>query len=191
MTSSPDPGYRPSYVLHSIPLFSNLEPAELEAVLAVAESFHVNAGHRLCEQGKPGDCMYVIEVGKANVRAKNERGKVVPIANLGPGDIVGELALIDSRPRSADVIAATTLRGYRIDRRRFRQLRAKEHPAAYKITKQIAVTVCGRLRRVNENVASMVGGVPMPTNPERPSKPPEEEVKRSFWKNLLGKFGGG
>lgn len=176
--------------LRGIPLFSDLEPAELNAVLDIAEPFQFGAGHRICEQGKPGDCLYVIEVGKAKVKARNDRGKIVPIANVGPGDIIGEIALIDLQPRSADVIASTTVRGYRIDRARFAQLRAAEHPAAYKITRRIAITACSRLRRVNENVSQLVGGVPINAAPQAAAVP-KVEAGRSFWKNVLGWFGGG
>ena len=146
--------------LRYIPLFADLDDSERRAVLAIATQFQVGKGHYLCEQGTPGDAVLVIEQGKARVKITDAQGKSSQVAMLGPGDVVGEMAFLDAQPRSADVVAMTPLSGYSIPIDRFNQLRAGQHPAAFKIMRRLALTVCGRLRKVNERVSQLIAGAP-------------------------------
>jgi CRP/FNR family cyclic AMP-dependent transcriptional regulator len=140
--------------LKQIPLFSDLAPDEIVDVLRIARVVTFAPGKLLCTRGEQGDCAYVIEQGEAAVRAVDEHGKLVVIARVGAGEILGELALVDGHPRSADVVAVTEVRGYRIDRVEFDALRRAMHPAAFKMLRRIAITVSDRLRDVNDAIAA-------------------------------------
>ena len=74
----------------------------------------VPAGSVLFETGAPGDVLYVILSGKVEIRIG---GKVVE--SVGEGGVVGEMALIDRSPRSADAVAASEAVVVSIDERRF------------------------------------------------------------------------
>lgn len=63
------------------------------------------AGEVVFEEGSTGRQMYVVSTGRVNV-LQHADGRLVQIGSLGPGDIFGEMALVDDRPRSATVIAA-------------------------------------------------------------------------------------
>jgi CRP/FNR family cyclic AMP-dependent transcriptional regulator len=135
-----------------IPLFSDLSPEEIVDVLRIARLVSFEPGALLCARGEQGDCAFVIEEGEAAVRAVDEAGSPVVIARVGPGEVVGELSLVDGHPRSADVIATRALRGYRLDRAELDALRRAMHPAAFKILRRIAITVSDRLRDVNDAI---------------------------------------
>jgi len=82
------------------------------------ELVHLPAGERLFAEGEPGDhVMYVLVAGTADIVV---RGKVVEHVELGA--ILGELAVIESQPRSATVIATSESTFARIDEKRFRFL---------------------------------------------------------------------
>jgi CRP-like cAMP-binding protein len=74
----------------------------------------VPAGETIVREGEPGDVMYVLLEGEVDILA---RGRV--INHLQPGDMFGELALIDSRPRSATAVAVTECKLAMVDQRRF------------------------------------------------------------------------
>jgi CRP-like cAMP-binding protein len=90
--------------LRTIPGFDVLSNAELEELAATADRTIVMAGAQLVTQGGRGLECFVLADGEAEVR----RGDQV-IARIGPGTVVGELALLDATLRNADVFAVTDL----------------------------------------------------------------------------------
>jgi CRP-like cAMP-binding protein len=74
----------------------------------------VPAGETIIREGEPGDVMYVLLEGEIDIAV---HGRV--INHLQPGDMFGELALIDSRPRSATAIAVAECKLAMVDQRRF------------------------------------------------------------------------
>ncbi|MEO7555785.1 MAG: cyclic nucleotide-binding domain-containing protein [Acidimicrobiales bacterium] len=103
--------------LAGIALFEGFSPAELHRVAELVEEADAQAGAVLTEQGKPGQECFVIVTGEASVDVGTHR-----VATLGPGDLVGEMALIDNQPRSATVRAVTPMRLLALDATRFRTL---------------------------------------------------------------------
>jgi MFS family permease len=91
-------------LLHGVPMFQPLPLPAIEQLARGLEPVHVPAGQRVFQQGDPADRFYVIETGQADVVGD---GRL--IANLGPGDGFGEIALLRRVPRTATVQAATEL----------------------------------------------------------------------------------
>lgn len=77
-------------------------PAAFEIFRTVDSVERLAAGDVIFSAGDPGDCMYVVREGTVTIHADG-----LPIEEVGPGGIFGELALIDSAPRSATATAAT------------------------------------------------------------------------------------
>jgi CRP-like cAMP-binding protein len=137
-----------------LPLLRDLGPDEIVDVLRIARVVRFAPGDKLCTRGERGDCAFLLEQGSASVRIADGAGRAIEVARVGPGEVLGELALVDGHPRSADVVALTEVRGYRIDRSEFDDMRRALHPAAFKILRRIAITVSDRLRDINDAIAA-------------------------------------
>ena len=75
---------------------------------------HFQAGATICVEGEPGDVMYVILDGEVEIRVGGRF-----LTTIGPGEIFGEMALIDSTARSATVVAKSDCRLAPVDEQRF------------------------------------------------------------------------
>jgi CRP-like cAMP-binding protein/flavin-dependent dehydrogenase len=97
-------------------------------------------GDILCRQGEHGDRMFVIQSGHADVVCE-EGGQEVQVGQLGPGDLFGQMAIVDKRPRSATVRARGKTRIMTLDKRAFLR-RVHEDPSlAYKLLDDMSRTV--------------------------------------------------
>jgi CRP-like cAMP-binding protein len=86
--------------LARIPLFERLAAGELDSVAERTREEQVDAGTEVIRQGDPGATFYVITAGALEIRID---GRAVNV--LGPGDFLGELALLFGAPRNASAIA--------------------------------------------------------------------------------------
>lgn len=100
-----------------------------------------SAGHRFFEQGDTGEEMWVVVEGEVDIIL---RGKLLEA--VGPGGIFGELALIDHRERSADVVAKTDVKVAPIDQKRFLYL-LRNHPF---FAIEVMKIMTDRLRRFDD-----------------------------------------
>ncbi len=123
-------------LLASVPLFAACSQKELQAVAKAAGEVELPAGRVLCEQGSPGHEAFVILDGSAEV-SRNDK----PVATLGPGACVGELALLDRGPRTATVVAGTDLTVLVIGTREFAALVDKVPSIARKLLQSLAARI--------------------------------------------------
>jgi CRP-like cAMP-binding protein len=103
--------------LRGLAFFEGFTDEELDRVAALADEVDAESGAVLTEQGKPGQECFVILEGSANVYVGSDH-----VATLGPGTIVGEMALIANRPRSATVVAEGPMRLLSLHTGEFRTL---------------------------------------------------------------------
>ncbi|HEX7400435.1 MAG TPA: cyclic nucleotide-binding domain-containing protein, partial [Candidatus Limnocylindrales bacterium] len=90
--------------LRRIPLLAGLDDAELGRLAAVAETVELAPGAVIIREGDTGDSLFVVLAGELAVTKRS--GKVdVPLAVVGPGEVQGELAVLEGRPRTATVRA--------------------------------------------------------------------------------------
>ncbi|MCA1635596.1 MAG: cyclic nucleotide-binding domain-containing protein [Acidobacteria bacterium] len=90
--------------LHSVMLFSALQPEELEELASVCKSEAYAAGAVICAEGDRGDDVFVILEG--NARVVRGRGVAASLVSLErAGSVIGEMAVLDPAPRAATVIA--------------------------------------------------------------------------------------
>ena len=87
-------------VLSAVNIFSETPRAALAFIAPLLEEVTVAAGETVIERGEMGDAMYIIERGRMMVH-DGER----ELNTLGPGDVFGEMAVLDPEPRSASVTA--------------------------------------------------------------------------------------
>src|SRR5262249_32465726 len=101
-------------LLRSMPLFAALPAPAREGVARALEALAVRAGPLLIRTGDEGDRFYAIASGEVEV---SQHGTVV--ARLGRGGALGEIALLEEIPRTADVRAVTDLRLYALEKEPF------------------------------------------------------------------------
>jgi CRP-like cAMP-binding protein len=96
-----------AHMLRRVDFFSPLTVGDMDQVLPYIMSETFAPGENIFAQGEPGDAFYIVETGKVEVWLKRgffSFSKMV--AQLGPGDIFGEMALISTDPRNATVTCA-------------------------------------------------------------------------------------
>ena len=94
-------------------------------------------GEVIIRQGDPGDCMYVIQEGKAEV-LREANGMEVQLAVLNEGDFFGEMAIFDHEVRSATVRAAGEVRVLTIDKRTFLRRITEDPSVAFRIVEKMS-----------------------------------------------------
>jgi CRP-like cAMP-binding protein/Zn-dependent protease len=103
--------WQQSAELAALPPFSHLGPDELRLLAARGSWLNVAPGEVLMSQGEPGDAFYVIESGQLDVIENGMR-----VRTCGPGEYVGEIALLFDTPGTATVQTTTSAHLYRLDR---------------------------------------------------------------------------
>jgi len=131
--------------LAEVPLFSSLSKKELRLISQLATYLEEPAGTVLVQEGKAGHEFIIVLDGEIEVR----KGDQV-IATRGSGSYIGEIALIDHRPRTATVVAKTPVKIEVIGQREFAGLMA-EVP---ELSQQILATVARRLADLDEKAGT-------------------------------------
>src|SRR5437588_8169703 len=90
--------------LRELPLFAGLPDEALESIRARVRKRAFSSGSYIITADMPGDAVYVVLSGTVKIKVDQADGKEVIVAILGPGSLVGELSVLDSSSRSADVL---------------------------------------------------------------------------------------
>src|SRR5882757_9549235 len=93
--------------LESCKLFSSLSPDELAALKRVTREASFADGKEIFREGDAGDALYVVKSGRVQISAVIGEGERQVLSRVPPGDVFGELAIIDNQPRSATATAET------------------------------------------------------------------------------------
>jgi cAMP-dependent protein kinase regulator len=124
-------------VRHSA-ILSGVEAAKRAALIASFETRHFERGTRLVEQGQDAGQLFLIASGSVQVRGRDAQGEQVVLAQLGPGEVVGEISLVLRRPAVADVVALHPTIALVLSREQFHES-VREHPTLLRELYDIAV----------------------------------------------------
>lgn len=116
-----------AHALRGVPLFREVAAQDLLTIWDCLGEVEIPAGALVCQRGEPGDRFYVIKSGTVEVRLGLEEAGF-PIRRLGAGDFFGEIALLTSAPRSADVVALEETVLWILERSDFEKLLATSLP---------------------------------------------------------------
>ena len=133
-------------LLRGTPLFAVLKPAELDHLVGFALERRFAKGRTIIEHGSEGSSMLVLATGRARVTAAAPNGKEVTLSILGPGMTVGEMGLLDGKPRSATVSAMDDCLTLVIERRDFLPFLHENGDLALRLLG----VLCDRLRQTNQ-----------------------------------------
>ena len=103
--------------LKAVPLFQGMTDQALEAVAALANEVAIADGATVTREGDPGDSFFVIVDGRLRISRHGET-----IRDLGPGEFLGEISLVDGRPRTATAVAVGPVNAIVIERPAFLEL---------------------------------------------------------------------
>src|SRR5215471_4367233 len=109
-------------LLRRVWLFSGLDENELASIAAVARERTCQKGEVLVRQGDSSGDLFSVVQGRLKVGSVAGEGAEVLLSVVGPGDVFGEIALLDEEPRSATVVAAEPCRLLVVPRAAFRPL---------------------------------------------------------------------
>ena len=115
------------------------------------ERVNVAEGEYLFEEGNPGTAAYLILSGEVEVRTGTHTTAPRTVTRLGKGEVVGEMSLLDSRPRTAAALAVTEVEAIRVSRFAFRARLDEMDP----IMRSIMKTLVKRMRVVNREVGDL------------------------------------
>lgn len=138
-------------LLAGAPLFAGLDGKSLEELAAGSVRRSYGAGESILEEGSIGLGMVLVTSGRVEVRQGTGEDRVI-LAELGPGEIVGEMALFDDHPRSASAVALEPVEVLLLPRESFK-IAVESHP---EILWCVVPTLTARLREMQQK--SRVGG---------------------------------
>ena len=142
MRNGPDPKIGR---LREVALFRHCTPKELNRLATITDQAVLETGQVLCRQGEVATAAFVVDDGEANVTVGDQ-----VVGAVGTGGIVGEMGLLDYRPRSATVVARTPMKVYVIDARRFEGILEDTPTLARNLLRELT----GRIRGLDQARAS-------------------------------------
>jgi CRP/FNR family transcriptional regulator, cyclic AMP receptor protein len=134
--------------LQEAPLFAGLSGADLVEVARDFTARHFGAGATIFHEGDPGRLLYLIETGQVRIYVQSEEGQETSVIVNGPGDLFGELAVIDGLPRSASAVAVNETLVYTMSRDCFREWMRRLPQLAYNFMRLLSVRVRYNTRQV-------------------------------------------
>src|SRR5580704_19602681 len=135
-------------LLAGVPVFSTLERADIQRIAEFAIPRQFEAGEVVFREGDASDTCYVVREGRARAIRAHRDGRAITLANFGPGDIFGELALFEDERRSATVEAIELCSVVAVLGPDMRRLMV-EHPG---ISARLVIALGRRLRETNERL---------------------------------------
>ena len=143
-------------VLKGVPIFSKIEPAKLKLIAFTGERMTFGMGQEVCHQGDPGDAMYVILGGVADVLIDTPAGPL-QVAQLKKNGFFGETAILCDAPRNATIKASESLLTLRISKDMFYRLVTEVPTVAIEMLRELAHRVEDtneKLRKATTNKAA-------------------------------------
>jgi CRP/FNR family transcriptional regulator, cyclic AMP receptor protein len=127
------------------PLFEAMQPDEIDAVLQMAIERRVHRGQTIFQRGDDGSSMMAVLRGRVRISSVSADGKEVTLNVINPGDVFGEIAVLDGKPRSADAVAIEDTLLLLLERRVLLPfLRARPD-----LLLRLLAVLCDRLRRTS------------------------------------------
>ncbi len=135
--------------LKGAPIFDHVNGEDLAPLARIATVQVYAPGELIVSEGEQGHALFILVRGTAAVEHAGR-----PIASLGPGDVVGEMAVLDSEPRSATVRATSEAEALRIGSEEFYEILHEQIDIAEGVIRVLS----RRVRQLNEDLAAARAG---------------------------------
>jgi CRP/FNR family transcriptional regulator, cyclic AMP receptor protein len=138
-------------LLSQTDLFNRLAADDLKACAAAFEKMHFAKNEAIFVRGDPATHLYLVENGRVRLSISTLNDRTLSLRHAGPGELFGEIAAIDGKPRSADANAITPVMAHGLERMRFRALWS-DRPA---VAVRLVDFLCARLRETTTQFESI------------------------------------
>jgi CRP-like cAMP-binding protein len=161
-----------------------------DKLVSIARAVSLPGGARLVRQGETSRGAFLIRTGELEAQVALPGGGMLTVAELGEGDMFGEMALIERGVCSASVIARSAVEGWFVARDDFRAFVPSRDPAALEVQREITRVLAEKLRALNDRVRDHPAEEDRPARAAPPAGDPLAEMARngkpSFdWRSFL------
>src|ERR1700674_5574516 len=139
-------------VVRKHPIFCDLDPEALDQLCRYAKHSTLKRGATIFSKGDPGNSLFAVISGTVKISISSAEGRSAILNLIGPGEIFGEVALLDGLARTADATANTDCEIFVIDRREFIPF-VRSQPA---LAMKFIELLCARLRWTSDQVEQVI-----------------------------------
>jgi CRP/FNR family transcriptional regulator, cyclic AMP receptor protein len=139
------------HLVKDVPLLARLREDDLQALASRGNVRRFRSGAVIFHEGAKGDSLHIIVEGAVRISMLSSKGEEATLAILGPGECIGDLSMLDGRPRSASAIASQPTKTLIVTRDHFRTW-LLDHPRSAVV---LLETLSLRVRRTDEALADM------------------------------------
>jgi CRP/FNR family transcriptional regulator, cyclic AMP receptor protein len=125
--------------------FRSMKVEEVDEIIGFATERRYPRGTTIVNKGDPGTSMMAVLVGRVRVSNVSTDGREVTLNVIGPGEVLGEIALLDGKPRSAAATAIEDTTALVVERRQFLPFLLRNET----LVERLLVVLCDRLRRTS------------------------------------------
>ncbi len=133
-------------IIEKIPIFRGLSLGQVKRLLDAGETRRFRVGEVLCRQDDKSTDLFILMSGEVAVHVKQEE-----VARMEPVELIGEMGMVTTQPRSATVAATKISTAIAISKIHFDQILKSDQELAAKFYKNMIETLCQRLRRANDH----------------------------------------
>jgi len=124
--------------LRKVPMFSKLDASKLKLLAFTSQHLSFDSGEELCRVGDVADCAYVILNGVVEILAQTDAGEVVALTR-GENELIGEMAILMGKPRSATMRARGSVSAMRIAGEMFLRLLSENPQVSLDVMRQLSI----------------------------------------------------
>ena len=139
-------------MLRKHPIFCDLESEAFDQLCRYAKHTTLKRGATLFSKGDPGNSLFAVISGTVKMSISSPDGRSAIFNLIGPGEIFGEIAVLDGQSRTADATANTNCEIFVIDRREFLPF-VRSHPA---LAMKFIELLCAKLRWTSDQVEQVI-----------------------------------
>jgi CRP/FNR family cyclic AMP-dependent transcriptional regulator len=139
-------------ILKMNPMFTDLGPDELQRLSNLCHTQHLSSGEVLFQKGDPGNALYGVRRGQIRIETGASDGNRLTLNFMGPGDLFGEVAVLDGQERTADAAAGEVTELFVLRREDFLNFLEREPKVAIKIIQLLCQRIRWQSERMEESV---------------------------------------
>lgn len=137
-------------------VFKELEELDLRFLLPLFKKREIAAGKTVFIENMPGESLYLVESGEVDISKMLAEGDEQLLVSVGPGEVFGELAILDEAPRSATARVNSDSVLWCLERAEFENLCRDQPVSGLRFVRNLVALFCSRIRENNQEYREMI-----------------------------------